>query len=68
MRKLIFFLIVPVIFACSQVKNNQLAEEIKAWEPDIQKFEQLDKSETYPSDAILFAGSSSIRTVVNTCH
>jgi hypothetical protein len=61
MRRFILLLIIPVIFACSHVIKNPLSKEIKAWEPDIQKFEQLDKSETYPADAILFAGSSSIR-------
>jgi hypothetical protein len=35
--------------------------EVRFWENDIQKFEQLDKSDKYPQDAILFAGSSSIR-------
>ena len=31
------------------------------WETDILKFEQLDKNEKDPDNAILFAGSSSIR-------
>jgi hypothetical protein len=35
--------------------------ETDAWEKDIRKFEHLDSVETYPSNAILFAGSSSIR-------
>jgi hypothetical protein len=35
--------------------------EIKLWEPEIRKFEHLDSVESYPANAILFAGSSSIR-------
>jgi hypothetical protein len=31
------------------------------WEKDIRKFEHLDSVETYPANAVLFAGSSSIR-------
>jgi hypothetical protein len=36
-------------------------QEVQKWEPDIQKFEELDRTTSYPDDAILFAGSSSIR-------
>jgi hypothetical protein len=61
MRRYLLLLISLGILSCSHVKNNQLTSEIKAWEPDIQKFEQLDKTETYSRDAVLFAGSSSIR-------
>jgi hypothetical protein len=35
--------------------------ETDVWENDIRKFEHLDSVETYPSNAVLFAGSSSIR-------
>jgi hypothetical protein len=34
---------------------------VKGWESEIEKFEQLDIAKSYPADAILFAGSSSIR-------
>jgi hypothetical protein len=61
MRRYLLLLISLGIFSCSHVNKNQITPEIKAWEPDIQKFEQLDKTETYSRDAILFAGSSSIR-------
>jgi hypothetical protein len=61
MRRYLLLLISLGILSCSHVKNNQLTSEIKAWEPDIQKFELLDKTETYSKDAVLFAGSSSIR-------
>jgi hypothetical protein len=61
MRRYLLLLISLGILSCSHVKNSQLSSEIKAWEPDIQKFEQLDKTETYSREAVLFAGSSSIR-------
>ncbi|MCJ7447889.1 MAG: GDSL-type esterase/lipase family protein [Bacteroidales bacterium] len=35
--------------------------EVKAWETEIAKFEEFDKTEQYATDAIIFAGSSSIR-------
>ncbi|MBK9934906.1 MAG: hypothetical protein IPP61_03110 [Cytophagaceae bacterium] len=60
MRKILFLLSFSVIlFSCSPTKKFQ--EAAKSWEPEIQKLEQLDKTETDPKDAILFIGSSSIR-------
>lgn len=35
--------------------------ETDVWEKDIRKFEHLDSGETYAANAVLFAGSSSIR-------
>jgi hypothetical protein len=61
MIRYIFLLLSILILSCSPVKKYQTLPEVKAWENDIQKFEQLDKSEKYPDNAILFAGSSSIR-------
>ena len=52
---------VITILSCSPVRKYRNLPEVLSWEPDIQKFEQLDKTEKYPGDAILFAGSSSIR-------
>jgi hypothetical protein len=60
MRRYFILLISLVVISCSPVRQYQNLTEVKAWEPDIQKFEQLDKSEKYSKDAILFAGSSSI--------
>lgn len=40
-------------------KYRQAASE--RWEKDIQQLEALDKTESYPDDAVLFIGSSSIR-------
>jgi hypothetical protein len=60
MRRYILLLFSFAILSCSPVRKYQSLPEVKAWENDIQKFEQLDKSERYSEDAILFAGSSSI--------
>src|SRR5512133_2165225 len=61
MRKYLLLLVSFAILSCSPVSKYKSLPEVKSWENDIQKFEQLDKSETYPKNAILFAGSSSIR-------
>lgn len=50
-----------ILISCSPVKKLESLPEVKAWEDDIRKFEELDKTESYPDDAILFTGSSSIR-------
>lgn len=50
-----------LIVSCSPLRKYQDHPEVKAWENDIVKFEQLDRTESYPNDAILFAGSSSIK-------
>jgi glycerophosphoryl diester phosphodiesterase len=50
-----------LVLSCSTVGKYASLPEVKAWENDIQKFEQLDKSEHYPDNSILFTGSSSIR-------
>jgi hypothetical protein len=61
MRKYLILVICFILLSCSPVRKYQSLPEVKFWEKDIEKFEQLDKSEKYPDDAILFAGSSSIR-------
>jgi hypothetical protein len=61
MRRNIFLLLSFAVLSCSPVRKYQNLPEVKAWDKDIQQFEQLDKSESYPENAILFAGSSSIR-------
>jgi hypothetical protein len=61
MKRAVLLLITFAVLSCSPVRKYQSLPEVKAWESDIQKFEQLDKSEKYPENAILFAGSSSIR-------
>lgn len=59
--RFLFSFILLVFLSCSPLKVYKDKPEVKAWEPEIAKFEQLDKSEVYPADALLFAGSSSIR-------
>ena len=54
-------LIILVSLSCAPLSKYRELPEVKAWESDIEKFEQLDVTKSYPSDAILFAGSSSIR-------
>lgn len=61
MRRYIILLISIVLLSCSPVTKYRSLPEVLFWENDILKFEQLDKTEKYPEDAILFAGSSSIR-------
>lgn len=50
-----------VLVSCSPVIKYGKLPEVKSWEPDIERFDSLDKSVSYPADAVMFAGSSSIR-------
>ncbi len=61
MKRYLILLIILSILSCSPLRVYREDPEVKAWEPEIAKFEQLDIDKSYPSDAILFAGSSSIR-------
>jgi hypothetical protein len=61
MRTYIILLISFVLLSCSPVTKYRHLPAVLSWENDIKNFEQLDKSEKYQEDAILFAGSSSIR-------
>jgi glycerophosphoryl diester phosphodiesterase len=61
MLKFLFFIFVLTAISCSPLIKYQKLPEVIAWEKDIEKFEQQDKSESDPDNAILFAGSSSIR-------
>jgi hypothetical protein len=61
MRRLIFLTATLVFLSCSPLQKYKTLPEVKAWEPEIQKFEHLDNTETYPEQSVLFAGSSSIR-------
>lgn len=65
MKRSLFQFLFPFILlfflSCSPLKVYHDLPEVKAWEPEIVKFEQLDKTESYPDNAVLFAGSSSIR-------
>jgi hypothetical protein len=61
MHKILLLFLSALIISCSPIRKYQKSPEVLTWEKDIQGFEQLDKSETYSPNAILFAGSSSIR-------
>jgi len=61
MRRNIIIIALLVIVSCAPLSKYRELPEVIGWESDIEKFEQLDISKSYPSDAILFAGSSSIR-------
>jgi lysophospholipase L1-like esterase len=61
MRRYIIILLSFLLISCSPVAKYRHLPEVLSWENDIKNFEQLDKSEKYQEDAILFAGSSSIR-------
>lgn len=54
-------IILFLITSCVPVRKYSELPEVKAWESEIKKFEALDVEKSYPSDAILFTGSSSIR-------
>jgi len=54
-------LILAILLSCSPLKQYRNLPEVRAWEPEIAKFDSLNKIVKYPCDAIIFAGSSSIR-------
>ncbi len=59
-KKIGFFILWAFIFGCSP-KFSKYQDAAKSWESEIQKLEALDEVESYPDDAVLFIGSSSIR-------
>lgn len=61
MRRSFILIALIIIVSCVPLSKYRELPEVKAWESDIEKFEQLDISKSYPSDAILIAGSLSIR-------
>ncbi len=61
LRLFIFSVLLGGFLASCNVSRKYTAEASKTWEKDILKFEQQDKSEKDPDNAIFFAGSSSIR-------
>jgi lysophospholipase L1-like esterase len=60
-------LLIPVLLittlwsACSPTAKLKNLPSVKSFETEIAKFDSLTNAEDYPSDAILFTGSSSIR-------
>jgi hypothetical protein len=61
MKKSLLIIFTAFYVSCSPLRNYRESPEVIAWETDILKFEQLDSSETYPDNSVVFAGSSSIR-------
>jgi lysophospholipase L1-like esterase len=61
MSRFVLLLVLLTLLSCSPLRNYRELPEVKAWEPEIAKFEKLDQTTEYPDDAIMFAGSSSIR-------
>ena len=59
--KYLAVIILLVTFSCSPLGIYRENPEVRAWEPEIEKFEQIDAAKFYPDDAVMFAGSSSIR-------
>lgn len=60
-RLLILVILSSFLASCASLGKYRELPEVKAWESEIEKFEQLDIAKSYPPDAIMFAGSSSIR-------
>ena len=61
MYRLLPVLIITLIISCSPARKYLDDPGVKKWETEIVKFERSDSAETYPEDAILFVGSSSIK-------
>jgi lysophospholipase L1-like esterase len=61
-------ILILVLLSCSPLKEYRELAEVKAWEPEIEKFTSLNLSERYGDDAIIFAGSSSIRLWNSLAH
>ena len=59
--RLLFSALIVVILSCSPLREYSELPEVKSWEPEIGKLVNLSKTESYTDDAIIFAGSSSIR-------
>jgi lysophospholipase L1-like esterase len=60
MRNTVLLLLTLVVISCSPAKKYRTSPDVLAWEKEIRRFEKLDSTEQYPSDAIMFTGSSSI--------
>ena len=58
---LVLLSVVQLLISCSPLEPYRNLPEVTKWEPDIAEFDSLNRTESYPDDAIIFAGSSSIR-------
>ncbi len=54
-------LIIGFLYALICFPSQGQSPQTDVWEKDIRRFEHLDSVEKYPANAVLFAGSSSIR-------
>ena len=61
MKKYLLAVIFIISVSCSPLGKYRDNPEVKRWETEIEKFELLDRQETYPENSVIFAGSSSIR-------
>lgn len=61
MRIFHYLLIFLFLWSCSAVSKYEKDPDVLRWEKDIRELEQKDAAESDPANAILFAGSSSIR-------
>lgn len=60
-RREIWLLILLCGCVVSLAKDKPAEKAAERWEETIRQFEQWDRKNTFPSDAVLFVGSSSIR-------
>jgi len=60
-RREIWLLIILCGCFASYAQDKPTANPAEKWEETIRQFEQWDRKNTFPSDAVLFVGSSSIR-------
>ena len=60
-RREIWLLILLCGCVVSPAQDNPAEKPAEKWEKTIRQFEQWDSKNTFPSDAVLFVGSSSIR-------
>jgi len=60
-RREIWLLILLCGCVVSLAQDNPAEKPAEKWEKTIRQFEQWDSKNTFPSDAVLFVGSSSIR-------
>lgn len=56
----LFFITLFLFLMSSCNVTKKYTQEATKWEKNIAKFEELDKAEKYPDDAVIFTGSSSI--------
>jgi lysophospholipase L1-like esterase len=59
--RILFSVLILILLSCSPLRQYRELPEVKSWEPEIEKFENTARTEHYADDAIIFAGSSSIK-------